>query len=162
MRISLIAAASDNNVIGNRGKIPWDIPEDLQYFRRATEGKPVFMGRKTFESIGHPLPKRRNIVISRRAEYQAVGCEVVQSLQEALHRCEGMSEEVFVIGGGEIYAEALSHADRIYLTRVHVDIGGDAYFPDFHPEEWMEVSCEKHVAEGNRPAFDFLVYERRL
>ncbi len=163
MRISLIAAASENNVIGSNGEIPWDIPADLQYFRRMTQGKPVIMGRKTYESIGHPLPKRPNIVITRQKEYTAEGCHVVASLGEALQVADCKNaEEIFVIGGGEIYREALEKADRIYLTRVHATIQGDAYFPEFHPEHWAEISCEKHEAEGGQPAYTFLVYEKRM
>ena len=160
VRISLIAAASENNVIGNHGKIPWDIPEDLQHFRTVTLGKPIIMGRKTYESIGHPLPKRQNIVITRQEDFVAEGCEVVSSLEDAL-RVAGKdhSEEVFVIGGGEIYREALPKADRVYLTRVHATIEGDAYFPEFHPEHWVEVSKERHEGE---PAWTYLVYEKRL
>lgn len=160
MCISLIAAASENNVIGNRGRIPWDIPEDLQYFRRVTQGHPVIMGRKTHESIGRPLPKRQNIIITRQVGYQAEGCEVVGSLVDALQvaGCKD-AEEVFVIGGGEIYGQALEKADRIYLTRVHATVEGDAYFPEFHPEHWVEVSRERH--EGD-PAYTFLVYEKKL
>lgn len=160
MRISLIAAVSENNVIGNHGKIPWDIPEDLKHFRALTIGKPVIMGRKTYESIGHPLPKRMNIVITRQKGYAAEGCYVVASLDEALRIADRKNtEEVFVIGGGEIYREALEKADRIYLTRVHATIDGDAFFPEFHPEHWNTVSEERN--EGD-PAYTFLVYEKKL
>jgi dihydrofolate reductase len=160
MRISLIAAVSENNVIGDHGKIPWDIPEDMKHFRTLTMGKPVIMGRKTYESIGHPLPKRPNIVITRQKDFVAEGCEIVGSLDEALQiaDCKN-SEEVFVIGGGEIYREALEKADRIYLTRVHTTIQGDAFFPEFHPEHWQEVSAERY--EG-KPAYTFLLYEKKL
>lgn len=159
MRISLIAAASENNVIGNHGNIPWNIPEDLQHFRTITLGKPIVMGRKTYQSIGHPLPKRRNIVITRQKDFKAEGCEVVGSLEDALQVAGKDSEEVFVIGGGEIYREALPKADRVYLTRVHATIEGDAYFPEFHPEHWNEVSRERR--EGN-PSWTYLVYEKRM
>src|SRR3989344_2426813 len=113
MRISLIAAASENNVIGDHGKIPWDIPEDMKHFRTLTTGKPVIMGRKTYESIGHPLPKRPNIVVTRQKDFVAAGCEMVSSLDEAIERAggRGQTEELFVIGGGEIYREALEKAD---------------------------------------------------
>src|SRR3990167_8748686 len=167
MRISLIAAASENNVIGDHGKIPWNIPEDMRHFRTLTTGKPVIMGRKTYESIGHPLPKRPNIVVTRQKGYMAGGCHVVASLDEALQiarlpdgqaDCKN-AEEVFVIGGGEIYREALEQAERIYLTRVHATVPGDAYFPEFHPERWNAVSEERH--EGN-PAYTFLMYEKKL
>lgn len=159
MRISLIAAVSENNVIGDHGRIPWDLPEDLQHFRTITLGKPIIMGRKTYESIGHPLPKRQNIVITRQKDFIAEGCEVVGSLEDALQVAGKDSEEVFVIGGGEIYREAFPKADRVYLTRVHATIEGDAYFPEFHPEHWQEVSRERHEGE---PAWTYLVYEKRL
>lgn len=161
VRISLIAAASENNVIGDHGKIPWDIPADMKHFRAITIGKPVIMGRKTYESIGHPLPKRPNIVITRQKGFTAEGCEVVGSLEEAIEKVE-RTEEVFVIGGGEIYKDALPRADRVYLTRVHATIEGDAYFPEFHSEHWVERSRERHEAEGGQPAYTFLVYERRI
>jgi dihydrofolate reductase len=163
VRISLIAAASENNVIGDHGRIPWSIPADLQYFRTQTLGKPVIMGRKTYESIGHPLPKRPNIVITRQEGFSAEGCDVAGSLDQALQvaGCKD-AEEVFVIGGGEIYKEALPKADRVYLTRVHTEIAGDAYFPEFHAEHWVEASRERHEAEGAQPAYTFLVYEKRL
>lgn len=160
MRISLIAAASENNVIGNHGTIPWNIPEDMKHFRTLTTGKPVIMGRKTYESIGHPLPKRPNIVITRQKRFTAEGCHVVASLDEALQIADCKNaEEVFVIGGGEIYREALEKADRIYLTRVHATIEGDAFFPEFHPEHWNVVREERY--EGD-PAYTFLMYEKRL
>lgn len=161
MRISLIAAASENNVIGNHGKIPWDLPEDLKYFRTITLGKPIIMGRKTYQSIGHPLPERRNIVITRQKDFLAEGCDVVGSLEEAIEvgGGRGKVEEVFVIGGGEIYREALPRSDRIYLTRVHAKVEGDAYFPEFHPEHWQEVSRERHEGE---PAYTFSLYEKKL
>jgi len=169
VRISLIAAASENNVIGDHGRIPWDIPADLQYFRRTTQGHVVIMGRKTYESIGHPLPKRPNIVITRQKGLRAEGCDVVGSLEEALEKAKGQNgnmakgeDEVFVIGGGEIYREALPKADRVYLTRVHTTIAGDAYFPEFHSKQWMEVSSERHEAQEGQPAYTFLVYEKRL
>jgi dihydrofolate reductase len=158
VRICLIAAASENNVIGDHGKIPWDIPEDMKHFREITMGKPVIMGRKTYESIGHPLPKRPNIVITRQKGYVTTGAEVVGSLGDALERA-GSVEEVFIIGGGEIYREALPMADRIYLTRVHAKVAGDALFPEFHPDHWREVSSEHHA--GN-PAYTFLLYEKKL
>lgn len=174
MIISLVAAASDNNVIGAKGKIPWHLPADLKFFRKLTEGHPVIMGRKTYESIGHPLPRRRNIVISRQEGFKAEGCEVVKSLEEALECCSSLQpsprlrpagksdvSEVFIIGGGEIYKQALSLADRIYLTRVHVQIEGDAFFPKIL-EGWIEKSRERHEPDSeNSYAYTFLTYEKK-
>jgi dihydrofolate reductase len=164
VRISLIAAASENNVIGNRGRIPWTLPDDLRHFRKVTEGHPVIMGRKTYESIGHPLPNRRNIVITRQKGFAAGACDVVSSLDEALLVADKDGEDdIFVIGGGEIYREALPRAERIYLTRVHAEVPGDAHFPEFHPDHWMEVSAQRHEADTEHAyPYTFLVYERRL
>lgn len=163
MRISLIAAASENNVIGKGNVIPWKLPDDLQHFREVTKGHPVVMGRKTYESIGRPLPDRRNIVITRK-DMTIEGCDVVHSFEEALElAAEDHSDEVFVIGGGEIYKEALPHADRIYFTHVHGTFEGDATFPEFHPEKWAEIEREEHPAdEKHTHAFTFVTYERRI
>ncbi len=161
MRTALIVAASENNVIGNKGKIPWNLPADLKYFRKLTEGHLVIMGRKTYESIGHPLPRRRNIVISRQEGFKAEGCEVVKSLEEALKIAEGEGE-VFVIGGGEIYKQALPLADRVYLTRVHAQIEGEAFFPEVS-KGWVEMSREPHEADAEHAhSFTFFTYERRI
>ncbi len=175
--ISLIAAASENNVIGNKGKIPWHLPADLKHFRELTEGHPstgagqvpVIMGRKTYESIGHPLKRRRNIVITRQTAFKAEGCEVVQSFDKALDLIRTTSlyqdpREVFVIGGGQIYGEALPLADRVYLTRVHGEFEGDAFFffPRDNLSDWVEVSSEYHKADAeNSCPYTFLVYERK-
>ena len=158
--ISLVAAASENNVIGSKGKIPWHLPADLQYFRKLTEGHTVIMGRKTYESIGHPLKNRRNIVITRQKDFQAEGCEVVASLEDALKLSQS-EEEVFVIGGGEIFKQVFPLANRIYLTRVHAHVEGQALFLEIS-EDWVEVSREPHEADAENPhAYTFLVYERR-
>lgn len=158
--VSLIAAASENNVIGKGNALPWSLPADLDHFRQTTAGHAVIMGRKTFESIGRPLPKRRNIVISRQADYQPGGVEVVTSITDAISLVP-QSEEAFVIGGGEIYRQALPLADRVYLTRVHTDIEGDAFFPELDPAEWQEVSSRKGIVdEKNALEHSFLVFER--
>lgn len=162
MLISLIAAASENNVIGDENEIPWHLPDDMAFFRSTTEGKPVIMGRKTFESIGHPLPKRQNIIISRQQDLVIEGCEVVSSLEEALDLAEEEgADEACVIGGGQIYKEAIELADRIYLTRVHAKVDGDAYFPEIDEEEWEEVEHEDHPKdERHEFAFSIEQYER--
>lgn len=163
MRVSLIAAVSENDVIGCKGKIPWDLPADLQYFRHMTGDYPVIMGRRTYESIRRPLPGRQNIVITHRLDFHPLGCDVVHSLEEALEcarkRCP---EEVFVIGGEEIYRAALPLADRIYLTRVHAEVEGDAMFPSLSDAEWHVVSSDRHGAdEKHAYPFTFFIYERR-
>jgi dihydrofolate reductase len=147
MKITLIVAVSENNVIGRDGKLPWDLPDDLKRFRQLTKGHTVIMGRKTHESIGRPLPDRRNIIITRQSEYMSDGCEVVHSLDEALALC--VDDDAFVIGGGEIYAQALVYAHRIELTRVHTDIEGDAFFPDIDETQWKLESKEEHNYDEN-------------
>ncbi|MBM3390686.1 MAG: dihydrofolate reductase [Betaproteobacteria bacterium] len=158
-RLSLIAAVAANGVIGADNALPWRLPEDLKRFKALTLGHPVIMGRKTFESIGRPLPGRRNLVVTRNAGYRVDGCEVLGSLEAALDACAGSSDEVFVIGGAQIYAEALPLAQRIYLTELHRDFMGDARFPDFARTAWKETSREKRCGEDGLP-YDFAVYER--
>ena len=167
MIVSLIAAASENNVIGRQGRLPWHLPSDMKHFRELTAGHPVIMGRKTYESIGRPLPKRRNIVVSHRKDLQIEGCEVVGSVDGALALASNFqlptssTSEIFVIGGGEIYRQALARADRIYLTRVHTTIDGDALFPEIDRKEWKEVSREDHSADQeDAVAYTFLTYDR--
>ena len=161
MTISLVVAASINNVIGSDGGLPWHLPDDLRHFKRLTTGNPIVMGRRTFESIGRPLPDRRNIVMTRDAVYVAPGCDVVTSVDEALDLVED-ADEVMIIGGGQVYRDFLPHADRIYLTRVQADVEGDTYFPDIDEAGWRLVSSEPHAAdEKHAYAFDVMVFERR-
>jgi dihydrofolate reductase len=162
MQISLIVAVSDNGVIGRRGQLPWRLSSDLQRFKSLTMGHAVLMGRKTFESIGRPLPGRRMIVVTRQENYRAKGAEVVYSLKEGYRRAAEQGEtEVFVIGGAEIFREALPHAAQLYLTRVHATIDGDAFFPPLDLKEWQLVSSEPHAADAkNGYATTFEVYER--
>ncbi|MCG8369267.1 MAG: type 3 dihydrofolate reductase [Proteobacteria bacterium] len=159
--ISLIAAASENGVIGRDGGLPWRLSDDLRYFKSMTMGKPVVMGRKTWESIGRPLPGRRNIVVSRQPGFVAAGCEVVSSVGDAV-AAAGDAEEIMIIGGSEIYALFLPLARRIYLTRVHADIDGDATLPTLG-DEWRLVDDERHTAdERNEFDYSYRVYERRI
>ena len=161
MTISLVVAASTNNVIGSDGGLPWHLPDDLRHFKRLTTGNPIVMGRRTFESIGRPLPNRRNIVMTRDPDYVAPGCDVVSSVREALDLLED-TDEVMIIGGGQVYRDFLPHADRIYLTRVQADVEGDTYFPDIDEAGWRLVSSEPHAAdEKHAYAFDVMVFERR-
>jgi dihydrofolate reductase len=134
MVISLIAAMSENRVIGHGKNIPWHIPEEQRLFRRFTLGSSVVMGRKTFESIGKPLEKRMNIVVSRKPDYKAEGCLTAKNLHDAIEKAGEYSEEVFIIGGESLFRESLPFADRIYLTRVHITVYGDAFFPEFNPD----------------------------
>jgi len=141
MRISLIVAMADNGVIGLRGAIPWRISADMKYFKQTTLGKPVIMGRKTFGSLGKPLPGRSNIVVTRNADFAAEGIETAPDLEAALALAKAHgADEAMVIGGAEIYALALPRAERIYLTQVHGDVTGDTVFPAFDRTAWTEVS----------------------
>ncbi|MGB5336578.1 MAG: dihydrofolate reductase [Woeseiaceae bacterium] len=159
--ISIIVAASTNDVIGVRGELPWKISADLKRFKALTLGHPVVMGRRTFESIGRALPGRQNIVITRQANYAAPGCDVVSSPADALSAA-GDVDEIFIIGGSEIYALFLSKASRLYLTRVHCNIDGDAYLPEFNELDWRLTETEAHAADdANQFAFEFRTYEQK-
>jgi dihydrofolate reductase len=161
MTVSLVVAASTNNVIGRDGGLPWHLPDDLRYFKRITTGKPVIMGRRTFESIGRPLPERHNIVITRDPNYVAEGCDVVSSIGEALE-LTGDADEVMVIGGGQVYRDFMPHADRIYMTRVQAEVQGDTLFPGIDGNTWRLVSSEHHAADDKHEyAFEVAVFERR-
>lgn len=157
--LSLIAAVAENGVIGNDNALPWHLPDDLKRFKAITMGHPVIMGRKTYESIGRPLPGRRNIVISRNPEYMADGCETATSLPAAIAACSGASDEVFVIGGAQIYAEAMPQARRLYLTEIRRAFEGNARFPAVDSTQWREVSRERfQTPEGLK--YDFAIYNR--
>ncbi len=166
MRLAMIVAQSSNRVIGRDNKLPWYLPGDLKYFKQATMGKPIIMGRKTFESIGKPLPGRLNIVISRDASFTAQGIKVVMSLPEAIELAESQAlidgvDEAMIIGGAQIYALALPEAERLYITQVHADIEGDAYFPEFNRSQWTELGREDFSAQGPNPYdYSFIVYQR--
>jgi len=165
VRISIIAAVAENGVIGRAGDLPWRLQADLKRFRELTKDHMVIVGRKTHESIvdrlGGLLPDRRTILISRQPGYNAPGCQAVQSWEEALRQVLS-EEEVFVIGGAEIYRLALPHASRLYLTRVHSSAEGDAFFPAFDRTEWQLVSSESHEPDSkNEYPYTFEVWERR-
>ncbi|HEY9036736.1 MAG TPA: dihydrofolate reductase [Pseudomonadales bacterium] len=163
MRVSLIVGMADNGVIGRDNALPWHIPADLKYFKAVTLGKPIIMGRKTFESIGRPLPGRTNIVLTRQAGFEAAGVQVATTLDEALALARQQADadgadEVMVIGGAAVYAEALPRVERLYITRVHLRPEGDAYFPEPNPEHWVRVSAESGAAPSE---YTFEVWERR-
>jgi dihydrofolate reductase len=165
MKLSLIVAAAENNVIGVDGHLPWSLPDDMKHFKECTIGRPVIMGRKTYESIPakfRPLPDRRNIVVTRQADYDAPGCVVVHSLEEALDDArQSGAEEACVIGGSSLYALALPLADIIHLTRVHEVLEGDAVFAHIDPAQWREVAREEHPADERHAfSFAFVTYER--
>lgn len=166
MRLALIWAMSENRVIGRNNKLPWHLPNDLKYFKQVTTGKPVIMGRKTYDSIGKPLPNRVNIVITRDEAYQAEGVKVVHSLEAALELAEAEClvhgvEEAMVIGGAEIYKQALPQAERLYITFVHAHVEGDAEFPEFDLNAYQEQGREDFSAEGPNPYdYSFAVFDR--
>lgn len=166
MRISLIWAMSKNRAIGRNNKLPWHLPKDLNYFKRLTTGKPVIMGRKTYESIGKPLPNRCNIVITRDRSFSANGVNVVHSVNEAFERAEAEclvngADETIVMGGAEIYQACLPRANRLYITFVHANVEGDAFFPDFDLNEYHEIAREDFFADGPNPYdYSFTVFDR--
>ena len=159
-RLALVAAVADNGVIGRGGALPWHLPDDLKHFKAVTLGKPVLMGRRTFESIGRPLPGRRNVVLSRGPEIAVPGIETAATLQQALQRCADAAE-TRVIGGAALYAAALPLAQVIHLTRVHAAVDGDVRFPPVRWEEWREVASSDHAAdERHAHAMTFVTLER--
>jgi dihydrofolate reductase len=164
MLVSAIVAVGHNNVIGNGNQIPWYLPADLKYFKRTTLGHCVIMGRKSFRSIGRPLPKRTNIVVTRDPFFTADGIVVVHSIEEALSYAFDQGEtEAFIIGGGELYRQTQNVWDRLYLTEVDVDVPGEVYFPKIDMTEWREKWAEPHVAdEKNEHNYVFKLYERVL
>lgn len=165
--VAMIAAVGANGVIGDGGEIPWRLPSDFAHFKRTTLGKPLIMGRKTFESIGKPLPGRTNIIVTRQADYRAEGAIVVGSLVEALQRASEIvaadgAEEVMIGGGGEIYREAMPLAQRLYVTHVAASPDGDAYFPDIEAKSWeVETTLDVHRTDRDTHAFTVKVYRRR-
>ena len=164
--LSLIAALAENRVIGVDNSMPWHLPGDFKYFKAMTLGKPIIMGRKTWDSLGRPLPGRLNLVVSRQPGLVLEGAEVFASLDAAVQRAEqwaagqGVSE-VMLIGGAQLYAQGLPDADRLYLTRVELAPEGDAWFPEFDQAQWQRVSTQPVAAEAGKPAYHFEVWERR-
>ncbi|WP_347232152.1 type 3 dihydrofolate reductase [Pseudoalteromonas sp. PS5] len=163
MVISMIAAMANNRVIGKDNDMPWHLPADLQHFKKITLGKPVIMGRKTFESIGRPLPGRRNIVISRNSNYTHEGIEVVSTPEAALKAVSNY-EEIMIIGGGHIYDIFLPYAQRLYLTFIDLDVEGDTQFPDYKKfGEWREVETEcNEPDERNNHSYKFVTLHKKL
>ena len=160
-RLTLIVARARNGVIGRDGTLPWRLPEDLAHFKRTTMGHPIVMGRRTWESIGRPLPGRRSIVVSRQAGFIAAGAEVVPSLDDALALCAG-AEEVFVIGGAQLYRDALPRAERLIVTEIDADFEGDTHWPAPDPAHWRETAREHQPpTAGRRFGIDFVTYLRR-
>lgn len=161
--ISAIVAMSENRVIGRQNQLPWHLPADLKHFKTITTGHPIIMGRKTYESIGKPLPNRTNIIISRDASYQAEGCIVTSSIHDAINAAGlGHANEIFIIGGAEIFKTALPLISRIYLTIVHHQVLGDVYFPELDNHVWQESMREPHMKdENNAYDYTFMTLERK-
>jgi len=158
--ITLIAARARNGVIGRNNQMPWKIPGEQAYFKRMTMGNPILMGRNTWESIGRPLPGRRNIVVTRDHGYAATGAEVARSLNEAISLA-GDAEQVFIIGGAQMYAEAMPRASRVLLTEIDADFDGDTLMPPLDRAQWRETSREDHPPTSDRAfGYSFVVYER--
>jgi dihydrofolate reductase len=167
MKISIIVARSTQGVIGRDNELPWRLPADLKHFKSTTLGHPIIMGRNTWESLGRPLPDRRNIVISRTPGFSAEDAETFSSLEDALSACE-TSDQVFIIGGAQVYEQAIEFADEMIITEVQIDVVGDAHFPEFEEEDWRVTNFEEHPPEPDPknpgkefPAFAFVTYTRK-
>ena len=157
--ISAIAAMADNRIIGKNNQLPWHLPADLKHFKALTTGHPILMGRKTFESIGRPLPNRVNIILTRNPNYTATGCIIVTSIEAALNA----HNELFVIGGADVYRECLPHVQHLYLTIVHHHFDGDTYFPELNMHEWQESSRIRHEPDAeNAYAYSFITLQRLI
>src|SRR6201986_2763661 len=160
MIVSIVVAISENNAIGKNNQLLWYLPADLKHFKNITTGHTVIMGRKTYESVGKPLPNRRNIIITRQ-DITIEGCEVVKSIEGAL-ALSASEEEVFIVGGAEIYRQSMHLTNRIYLTVVHQKFDADSFFPEIHYDEWLETEQEDHEPdEKNKLPYSFITLERR-
>jgi dihydrofolate reductase len=151
-----------NRVIGKNNKLPWHLPADLQYFKKVTMGHPIVMGRKTFESIGRVLPGRENVIVTRNQEFKAEGCVVLHDIAQIKMFADNHDEEVFVIGGAEIFKEILPFTDRLYITEIHETFEGDTFFPEIDENEWDEISSNPgEIDEKNRFAHDFIILQKK-
>lgn len=162
MIISQIVAVAENKVIGKDNDLIWRVPADLRYFKETTSGHHILMGRKNYESIGRPLPNRTSVIITRNKDYQAEGCIVVNSIEEALKVAKANGEtEAFIIGGGEIYKSSLQQTDKIYYTEIHETFDGDTFYPELDKTTWKETAREKHLKDEKNPYdYSFVVYEK--
>ena len=160
MRLSIVVAMDENRLIGNNNQLPWYLPADLAYFKKLTMGKSILMGRKTYDSIGRPLPNRRNIVITRNVEISIPGCEVISSIESALEITKG-EEEVMVIGGASLCKQLLPKTNRLYITKIDGEFEGDVFFPEYDDISWRQVSCESHPKDdSNAYSYHFIVLDR--
>ena len=162
MSISIIVATAEDHAIGKDNQLLWHLPADLKHFKNLTSGHPILMGRKTYDSIGRPLPKRSNIVISRNPDLEIEGCLVFSSIEKGLEEAKTINEDVFIIGGAELYKMALPLTDKIYLTLVHEKFEADTFFPEIKEDEWLEESREKHESDEKNPhAYSFITLSRK-
>ena len=165
LRLSILVAMASNRVIGRNGALPWYLPEDLKNFKRLTMGNAIIMGRKTYESIGRPLPGRLNIIITRQKNYHVDAAIIVHSIEEALLSCKknkAFSGESFIIGGAELYKKTLNLCHRMYITEIQQSFDGDTFFPKFNPDEWVKTVCEKHKSvNDNDLVYHFVIFDRK-
>jgi len=159
--ISFLVAMDQNKVIGRNNQLPWHLPEDLKYFKKVTMGHPIAMGRKTHDSIGRILPGRENIIITRNSDYKCEGCLVFYSIEDFVRYCKESNDEIFVIGGAEVFKETFDYVDRLYITCIHEKFEGDTFFPNFDTNAWKLISLEKGIKDQKNPYdYDFRMYER--
>jgi len=168
MLISLIVAHSSNRVIGVDGQLPWHIPDDLKYFKAITIGKPIIMGRKTFDSIGKPLPGRLNIIITKNTDLTIAECVVVNNLEAAITEAKNYfktqdteQEEIFIIGGAQIFKQSMEFVNKIYITEVHAEYAGDVFFDELSDNDWIEVGRDLHDSENDKIPFSFVIYKKK-
>ncbi len=168
MVISLIVAHSSNRVIGIDGQLPWHIPDDLKYFKAITIGKPIIMGRKTFDSIGKPLPGRLNIIITKKTDLIIDECVVVNNLEAAILEAKNYfktqdkeQEEIFIIGGAQIFKQSMEFVNKIYITEVHAEYAGDVFFDELSDNDWIEISRDLHDSENDKIPFSFVTYNKK-
>jgi dihydrofolate reductase len=160
--ISFIVAMDERKAIGKNNNLPWHLPEDLKFFKRVTMGHPIAMGRKTHESIGRPLPGRENIIITRNPDFKCEGCTVFYSVSDFVAYCNQGENEIFVIGGAEIFKETFEFADRLYITQIHYEFAGDTFFPEFDETKWELKTQTKGIKDEKNPYdYEFCLYERK-
>ena len=161
-QLSLIVAMDRNRLIGSENGLPWHLPADLKFFKRTTMGKPIVMGRKTYQSIGKPLPGRQNIVVTRDSAFSAEGCEIVGSIEQAVESCPE-SQEIMLIGGASLYRQTLERASCLYVTRIHHEFSGDTWFPEFDERRWRVESREDYEADSRNPyAYSLIKFVREM
>lgn len=165
-RLSILVAMAKNRVIGQNNTLPWHLPADLKHFKSLTMGKTIVMGRKTYQSIGRPLPGRTNIIITRQTSYEAPGAVVVNSVEDALRVCKEISahdSENFVIGGEKLYRQTIKICQRMYITEINRYFEGDTFFPEFNPDDWEETQRDKYFSDGdNCMEYHFVILDRKL